>query len=353
MKTIRLALVAFTAALVLAGLMAFINAESVKAATALPPVPQPEIVIEQNGTVVTNGVVLADTAFSMTIPGEPGVTQTLEIVGQWGEPVFVAAYTTNASGTAELTHTGLPVGSYAILWDGEKQPLTSQGNPGSVKLLQFGSPVGEKDNEARLGCTVYNIEFWGGTPYATVIWRVEIIPPTPGAGTIVMTGTVTLDGDGYAITPDLPVPPAGHYKLYWSVAGGNEKHKTFWSDCVTAVRLKNIVFLFPCGGKSLQVEGEVIQDFLLGDLFNVDVTGVYTPADGGQPTALEMNFAVGEIGEDGHFAAQAPLPGHGVYDLSIWVYDPVDNQGEHFDVYAIVEVCAPLRIFLPFIANGS
>src|SRR5262249_18561432 len=51
-------------------------------------------------------------------------------------------------------------------------------------------------------------------------------------GTVVDSGTITLDSSGNGFTTEQTLPN-GHYKLFWTFAGekGAAKHKVFWVSC--------------------------------------------------------------------------------------------------------------------------
>lgn len=65
-----------------------------------------------------------------------------------------------------------------------------------------------------------------------VSWHITAWPPTGGRKTVVKSGTLDLDENGFGRTADMTLPN-GHYKLFWTFNGehGKAKHKVFWVKC--------------------------------------------------------------------------------------------------------------------------
>lgn len=103
------------------------------------------------------------------------------------------------------------------------------GDNGTVKIHQSGTPVTDDRNEPHV-CTFY-LDAFGFDSAQSVSWQIESWPPT-GNGTVVSSGTLTLDASGNGFTSDMTLPD-GHYKLFWNFAGENgaAKHKVFWVTC--------------------------------------------------------------------------------------------------------------------------
>ncbi|HCA87721.1 MAG TPA: hypothetical protein DEQ61_20980 [Streptomyces sp.] len=107
---------------------------------------------------------------------------------------------------------------------------TPPGDNGNVKIHD--SETGErlKKNEPHV-CAFYLDAFKFDTGQEAS-WKIVEMPPTGVKGTVVESGTLTLDADGHGRTEDMTLPD-GHYKLAWKFVGekGKAKHKVFWTDC--------------------------------------------------------------------------------------------------------------------------
>lgn len=84
-------------------------------------------------------------------------------------------------------------------------------------------------NEPKV-CKFYLVGFHFDAGQA-VSWKIESWPPT-GDRSVVKTGTLVLDGNGWGRTDNMTLEN-GHYKLFWNFVGenGKAKQKVFWMKC--------------------------------------------------------------------------------------------------------------------------
>jgi hypothetical protein len=110
---------------------------------------------------------------------------------------------------------------------------TASGDNGDVKIHNSTTPVTDERNEPHV-CVFY-LDAFNFDSVQSVSWWIEAWAPTGGKGTVVDTGTITLDSSGNGFTTDQTLPN-GHYKLFWTFAGenGKAKHKVFWVTCPAA-----------------------------------------------------------------------------------------------------------------------
>lgn len=107
------------------------------------------------------------------------------------------------------------------------------GPPGdneTVKVHRSTTPDHDRRNQPHV-CVFYLVGF-GFDAHQEVSWHITAWPPTGDRKTVVKSGTLVLDQDGFGRTDDMSLPN-GHYKLYWTFNGehGKAKHKVFWVRC--------------------------------------------------------------------------------------------------------------------------
>jgi len=107
---------------------------------------------------------------------------------------------------------------------------TAPGDNGDVKIHNPTTSVTDERNEPHV-CTFY-LDAFNFDSVQSVSWSIEAWAPTGTKGTVVDSGTITLDSSGNGFTADQTLPN-GHYKLFWTFAGekGAAKHKVFWVSC--------------------------------------------------------------------------------------------------------------------------
>jgi len=107
---------------------------------------------------------------------------------------------------------------------------TVPGDNGDVKIHNPTTSVTDERNEPHV-CTFY-LDAFNFDSVQSVSWSIEAWAPTGTKGTVVDSGTITLDSSGNGFTADQTLPN-GHYKLFWTFAGekGAAKHKVFWVSC--------------------------------------------------------------------------------------------------------------------------
>src|SRR5215475_9313781 len=107
---------------------------------------------------------------------------------------------------------------------------TAPGDNGDVKIHSVGTSTTDERNEPHV-CQFY-LDAFNFDSVQSVTWWIEAWAPTGTKGTVVATGTITLDSSGNGSTAEVPLGN-GHYKLFWTFAGekGAAKHKVFWVSC--------------------------------------------------------------------------------------------------------------------------
>jgi hypothetical protein len=115
---------------------------------------------------------------------------------------------------------------------GGKAPAARNGDNGTVKIHNSGTPVTDPRNEPHV-CVFY-LDAFGFDPGQSVSWQIKSWPPT-GDRSVVASGALALDGSGDGHTGDMTLAN-GHYKLFWTFAGehGFAKQKVFWVACAAA-----------------------------------------------------------------------------------------------------------------------
>lgn len=103
------------------------------------------------------------------------------------------------------------------------------GDNGTVKVHRSTTSAQDMRNQPKV-CEFYLVGFHFDGQQA-VSWQIKSWPPT-GDRTVVKSGALGLDQDGWGRTEDMSLPD-GHYKLYWNFAGekGRAKQKVFWVRC--------------------------------------------------------------------------------------------------------------------------
>ena len=96
------------------------------------------------------------------------------------------------------------------------------GNAGSVKIHDAATGVDDQGNDPQV-CT-FTIVFFGFDAGASGSWAINSQPAA--ADDPVLDGTFITAANGEFETSQI-VLAAGHYKLDWSLNGGNPKHKSF------------------------------------------------------------------------------------------------------------------------------
>ena len=97
------------------------------------------------------------------------------------------------------------------------------GNSGSVKIHDVATGADETGNEPQV--CVFTIVFFGFDAGVSGAWEINHQPSV--AGDPVLVGTFTTAANGEFETQQITLS-AGHYKLDWSLTGGNAKHKSFF-----------------------------------------------------------------------------------------------------------------------------
>lgn len=98
------------------------------------------------------------------------------------------------------------------------------GDNGTVKTHNVGTPTSDVSDEPKLGCSGFYLDAFGFDGLQQISWSIV----TDTHGDTVLSGTITLDADGHGYTDNLTLPD-GMYKLYWHFQGQNgaDKHKVF------------------------------------------------------------------------------------------------------------------------------
>lgn len=106
---------------------------------------------------------------------------------------------------------------------------TVPGNNGTVDVHRSGTPSDRPCNQPKV-CKFYLVGR-GFDAAQSITWEIKAWSPTGDKETVVKTGKLTLDDNGWGRTEEISLPN-GHYKLSWDVGKGcKAKHKVFWVKC--------------------------------------------------------------------------------------------------------------------------